>query len=180
MSTMKRGDHVFNNSLKQTLEELSQLVQEVLDVEQRRPSGQGRADHIRRVLGSLREGLNQRAFDLTVTKPTSVPGGDANSRLYGDAKKHLVFGFRQFLTALKNWASVTDQAGRDLYLRQLSTHGKELRLLIGKWTDAAVDPQAEAQLLRESPAEAMNVRSGRTYLEKLRTDLVEVVKYYSP
>ena len=87
---------------------------------------------MKKVLSSLRDGLRNPAFDLTVDKPPGGPSGDLNSQMHGEAKKQMVFAFRQFLEALKGWEIASGEAARVLQLRMLHTACLNLRLAIGK------------------------------------------------
>jgi hypothetical protein len=183
MGPHKRKDHVFNLSLKKTLEELSDLVQQVLNQELRGKNIHGaseRADRLKKVLSSLRDGLRNPAFDLTVDKPPGGPSGDLNSQMHGEAKKQMVFAFRQFLEALKGWEIASGEAARVLQLRMLHTACLNLRLAIGKWIDTAVDSEAEMISKREDPKTAGVIAGGRSYLEHMRDDLINLLKLYTP
>src|SRR5689334_737119 len=98
MAEFKRGDHVFNNSVKQTLKQLDAMVQETFGQVDLRKDAHGLPMRIRRLretLAAIEAGLNHPAFDLTVSKQVGRPGGDANSQGYGKAKEEMVFAFRQ-------------------------------------------------------------------------------------
>ena len=100
MGPHKRKDHVFNLSLKKTLEELSRpraTGPESGVARKEHPRCIRGADRLKKVLSSLRDGLRNPAFDLTVDKPPGGPSGDLNSQMHGEAKKQMVFAFRQFL-----------------------------------------------------------------------------------
>ncbi|HVK18210.1 MAG TPA: hypothetical protein VM533_14805 [Fimbriiglobus sp.] len=183
MNGHKRGDHVFNLGLTKTLQDLSALVTVALNLELAGKVAFGapaRADRLRQVLRLLGEGLRNPAFGLTVDKPAQPPGGDANSTAYGEASRQLVLAFKQYLTALRDWHTAAGVSDRRLVSGMLNTACLNLRLAAGRWTDTAVDPEAEALLKVEAPQKAALITVGRSAVEELRQGLVGLAMLYSP
>ncbi len=184
MGVHKRNEHVFNNSLKQTLTELSGLVQTILDNENAHRANHGaaeRAARLQKLISNLKAGLNQPAFDLTVEKSGNPgPVGDLNSTVYGRAKEQLVLGFRQFLTALQGWETLAAGPQRASQLQHLHTACLQLRLDIVRWSETAVDLEAEGIAIRNSPANAAIIAQGKAYLLQIRNELIELIRRYDP
>lgn len=183
MSDFKRGDHVFNHGLKQSLQELTAQVREVLQEEPKLKALHGageRSGRLNRLLTTIQRGLSQPAFALTVDKPGGkAPGGDANSQAFGRAKQQMVLAFRQFLQSLRSWelAKADDMDRRS---RMLKTACLELRLTISKLAETAVDLEAVKAVQKVDPKSAGLVREGQAYLTKLRDEFIELLKWYQP
>ncbi len=183
MSGHKRGDHVFNHGLKQSLRDLSGHVRQVLqaDPKQKMPTGASeRIARLNQLIADLDRGFQHPAFALTVDKPKGPTGGDANSRQFGFAKQQLVFAFTSFLTALKRWEAANTPADAQAQSRHLHTACLELRLTVSKWAETAFDPEAAQALAAEEPRSVPVVKDGQKFLAKLRDDFIEALKFYQP
>ena len=179
MNAPKRGDHVFNAGLSKGIQELSRLVNEVFAIENGR--GPARLAELQKFLGELRAGVPAQAFQLVVSKPAPrAIGGDANSTSFGRCQEEMLDAFRQFLTALRGWLGANNPQVSQSQSRMLHTACLELRLAVGRWTDSASDPAAEALLRRESPGSAAAIDAGHRYLTKVREAMAAMIRSYTP
>jgi hypothetical protein len=167
-SGFKRGDHIFNN-LTQTVEDLRNEVSNVL-------GNSPDAEKFRTSLSSVKSKLNHDAFKLTVDKEGErTSGGDINSQSYGLAKEEFFLAFRQHLMNVKLQREARSQSDSELAERLLPTSRLQLFLLISKWIDAAIDLEAEKQLLELNPKAKSKIENGKEILEKINARLHNLI-----
>ena len=107
----KRGDHIFNHSLRKTASELANITKKL-------PS-------LSSAFSSAASAFSNPIFDLTVRKKGDrEAGGDANSREYGAIKGQLINRFKEFTADIENNQEASPSA---------------LISLIQKWIGTSVD-----------------------------------------
>ncbi|MFP4124412.1 phage tail protein [Coleofasciculus sp.] len=143
-SPPKRGHHIFNNSLRQTVDELKNLV------------ASSSATPLIEAVNSTEDILNSNVFELTVSKENeSAAGGDTNSRIYGAVKERFLSRLQQVLDPEQE----SDSSG--------------LSQLLDRWIDSALDRDAE-QILQEKGTgeEKRKLNQGKQKLDRI-SDLLK-------
>ncbi|MBD2211447.1 DUF4157 domain-containing protein [Nostoc linckia FACHB-104] len=169
-SGFKRKDHVFNNSIKQSVSDWLSEIEEISNL------SEGRVLIVS--VSSLKNLLSNPVFELTVDKDkdSPSPNGDQNSRIHGSTKQELLYTLRQFILAIKFRRDARTKDEIEQADRILGTTSLHLQLIIGKWTDSAIDPDAVTQMLKEKPEMAGQINQGKNTLQQIRALLVGAVR----
>jgi hypothetical protein len=147
----RQGDHVFNKGLGKGVGEIAEDLKAL-----------GAWDELAEALVAAKSKASSALFSLTVKKLETVAGGDANSRLFGEALQALRKAIGTFLEAATAPGGAGAQAARQAHSAQILEAWK--RLIAN-----AFDPDA-AKL-----ADPKLVRDGQTLLQELLESIGSIV-----
>jgi hypothetical protein len=153
----KRGDHVFNNGVKQAGADLTRAMAGLPAKSRARPI-------LTEAIAAFQANLSTDALEMTVDKPASAPGGDANSKAFGEAKLAFVGAFSDFILTYTRWEQA--EGKRELELKMVTTASQALKVALSKMIKAAYDPETETYLSKDQKAK---VAVGQAALEAARS-----------
>jgi hypothetical protein len=129
----KRGDHIFNNSLKQAMPELLKIVSG-------KELRQSTRERLIKAINSSRDLLNSNVFDAIVNKDIDrTPEGDPNSTDNGTQKIQFILQFETFCSAIL----LQQEKNDDLGSRQIASARQNLLLNLHNWLEGSIDKEAE-------------------------------------
>jgi hypothetical protein len=160
----KRGDHVFNNNLKQTIPQLKVLIPSTLRASTRQ--------RLISALDTISSMLDNHAFNVVVMKNIDRSGsGDSNSGIYGTAKSNFLAAFEMFIYA----ATLQEEKNDDIAYRHMISARKQLLFSTGIWLRSAIDHEAE-RLGIGKPENQQDIIRGKSILIQVESTLKRCIE----
>ena len=162
---MKMGDHIFANSLSQTIDELTAKASSEL--------GSTREGTLLvETFKSCRKILEERQYHLTVDKGSVAPSGDTHSVVFGRHTQTFKYNMMSYILTLKgrNELPPTPQ-NVVFYHHAIRDTIQWIELHLENWIRLACDPEAE----RLMPEKQREIARGKAGLQEIKALILQAI-----